>query len=671
MITKAFTDSQETKESYSKLFKTASDVLTRIKNAENIVPIQDNDQVFYTFDAELQNKIKAINDSDILINTDIDVDSLGEYFSMLEYLKEIHPRFLRLPIDEDLFKIDANTRIIELPKNNYVYAVLGDKNAETVYFSIDRYYDIFDLGSEDIQIVIQAEKNIKGELKSFLFSATDKDVDSEPGTVIFGWILPEEITSSSGQVRFSVRFYHIDENNKIAFSLGTLPTTLTVENSILNEVDLSVSANITTTDTFIKNYARSGTEPIAKPTIDTLAGENVDIVLPEDDYAILTCVASTIQASQIDYKWYIKKANGEFGPATSVIAGNCIEEDNYASLGQLTQSNFNAKITASLDPNSEDTYYIFDTTPSLQMYRLVTASDKLIIDDGEEDDIVTDYTLYEQIPGKILKTKQGGIYLCRVKVTASRYSKTVDTDEINVLSACPVNFKNSLASGYFTTGTITTGDDSSSVVYSLSSDDFAINETNIKWSITKDSEEHDLTYGDNETTKMTFKDDDETDINLANIRFNDNTQVLDITASLTNTVNFTTKSTTTPTSKRTTKFYKPLCPFTVGLDEDNRTFKITYNTPEADFGYITYDDAIKENGLDPEASRNITFYYIQGFNDSYVKWTGNTLDDAKAKIADLGYTGYPLSQFITGVEIKDTILGKTETGTYGTIPSSS
>jgi hypothetical protein len=151
MITKVFTDSHETKEAYSNLFEVTSDVLTKIKNAPSgSTSITDNNQVYYEINDSLKDRINEITDSDIATEDGINIDSLGEYFSILEILKDIHPRFLRLPIDEDLFVINANTRQIAFPQNDYVYAVLGDKNAETIYFDIDRYYDIFDLGSKDI-----------------------------------------------------------------------------------------------------------------------------------------------------------------------------------------------------------------------------------------------------------------------------------------------------------------------------------------------------------------------------------------------------------------------------------------------------------------------------------------------------------------------------------------
>lgn len=647
MITKVFTDSHETKEAYSNLFEVTSDVLTKIKNAPSgSTSITDNNQVYYEINDSLKDRINEITDSDIATEDGINIDSLGEYFSILEILQDIHPRFLRLPIDEDLFVIDANTRQIAFPQNDYVYAVLGDKNAETIYFDIDRYYDIFDLGSKDIQVLIQAEKVINGETKSFLFSATDKDVDSKPGHVIFGWVLPDDITSTSGIVRFSVRFYLMDGNNKLIFSLGTLPLSLSVENSLPDSIDASKVATIITTDTFIKNYQRSGAEPIARPTIDALTYDKNTIVLGENEFATLTCTASTPQAAKIDYAWYYQEADG----GTAILAKNipnCIERDNYKPIKGLSKDGFNDSINNSLDTNNNIKYYILRSGG----YWEVEETDKITVNEGEESD-PAGITLYEKVEGKTLETTQGGIYFCRIKVTASRYSDTIDSDSITVAYACPVNFNKNLSPAYFTTGTVNNG----VVTYSLTSDDFAINSANVKWTGIEGK-----ALGDDTTTTMLFTNaNDSSIINLTDIKFNE-AQVLSVNASLTNTVNNTSK-TTTDTAQKSTKFYKPLCSFTIGLDETAKNITINYDETESEKGYIKYnDDLVRDN--DSNRSRVIKLIYLTNFDGSTKTMTASSLDDLNTQITNLPYRDVNLSQYVKSVQVTDTIFGETITET--------
>lgn len=647
MITKVFTDSHETKEAYSNLFEVTSDVLTKIKNAPSgSTSITDNNQVYYEINDSLKDRINEITDSDIATEDGMNIDSLGEYFSILDILKDIHPRFLRLPIDEDLFVINANTRQIAFPQNDYVYAVLGDKNAETIYFDIDRYYDIFDLGSKDIQVLIQAEKVIDGETKSFLFSATDKDVDSKPGHVIFGWVLPDDITSTSGIVRFSVRFYLIDGNNKLIFSLGTLPLSLSVENSLPDSIDASKVATIITTKTFIKNYQRSGAEPIARPTIDALTYDKNTIVLGENEFATLTCVASTPQAAKIEYAWYYQNADGGVAiPAAKNIL-NCTERDNYKSITGLSKKGFNDNIDDSLDANKDITYYILRSG----MYYEVTEADKITVNKGQESN-PAGIILYEKIEGKTLETTQGGIYFCRIKVTASRYSDTIDSDSITVAYACPVNFKNDLSQAYFTTGTI----DNGVATYSLTSEDFAINSTNIEWAAIENK-----ALGNSATTEISFTNtNDSSIIDLDDIEFNE-AQVLTVKASLTNTVNNTSK-TTVGSAVQETNFYKPLCSFTIGLDDNIKNITINYDETESEKGYIKYDDSLAQE--DPNRSRVITLTRFKGFDGSTVEMTANNLDDLHNQIEALGYTKASLSQYVKSVQVADTIFGETITKT--------
>jgi hypothetical protein len=77
----------------------------------------------------------------------LEVKSLEEYFAniqtILNFVDE-HPEYtarcLAMPVDEPVFEIDANSRVITVPpvfKKNGI-AVVGDHWAETVFFKIDK-----------------------------------------------------------------------------------------------------------------------------------------------------------------------------------------------------------------------------------------------------------------------------------------------------------------------------------------------------------------------------------------------------------------------------------------------------------------------------------------------------------------------------------------------------
>jgi hypothetical protein len=84
----------------------------------------------------------------------VGITTLEEYFSWLQNLSIINRKYTVLPLDEEHFEINANTRAINIPasfKKNGV-AVQGDDLAEVLYFKIDRYFDYMDLNNTDIFI---------------------------------------------------------------------------------------------------------------------------------------------------------------------------------------------------------------------------------------------------------------------------------------------------------------------------------------------------------------------------------------------------------------------------------------------------------------------------------------------------------------------------------------
>lgn len=132
--------------------------------------------------------------------------------------------------EEPYLVIDSNTREIIVPDVMQNIGVIGDHNAETVWFKIDKFFDRADLGgtltddfSNDggtvttnaiIQIVNASQEPYVYKVPpSHLFSKDlidDVENDSsDVDTVIFPWPLTSEITKTSGIIRFSVRIYKL------------------------------------------------------------------------------------------------------------------------------------------------------------------------------------------------------------------------------------------------------------------------------------------------------------------------------------------------------------------------------------------------------------------------------------------------------------------------------
>ena len=97
---------------------------------------------------------KLYEDINKASNGEIQIDNLESFFGNIQEISKLDEKFLRLPLDEPLFEIDADSRKITVPSNFATngLSVQGDHLAETVFFSIDRYFDYKDLNTCNIRI---------------------------------------------------------------------------------------------------------------------------------------------------------------------------------------------------------------------------------------------------------------------------------------------------------------------------------------------------------------------------------------------------------------------------------------------------------------------------------------------------------------------------------------
>lgn len=177
------------------------------------------------------------------------ITTLEEYFSWIRNLGTINRKYTVLPLDEPYFEINANTRAITIPsefKKNGI-AVQGDDLAEVLYFKIDRYFDYMDLNNCEIYIQWELPKSANNKSYKTISPAYIRDIESEPGKLIFGWAIHDDITEEAGALRFAVHFFEwanpekvIIENNQItpdsdptiAYSFNTLFATVNIQPSI-------------------------------------------------------------------------------------------------------------------------------------------------------------------------------------------------------------------------------------------------------------------------------------------------------------------------------------------------------------------------------------------------------------------------------------------------------
>lgn len=304
---------------------------------------------------------------------DTTIDSIDAYFANIENLIDKDPNFTILPVDEDIFDIDANTRKINIPSLFAAGAsVVGDEVAEIIYFSIDRYFDIQDLANT--RIFIQCQTPSK---KNYLFDAINITTnlfevageEKYKGKLIFGWPLTSEVTSESGNVSFAVRFYNrkrdffpTDENNseldELVYSFSTLTHTIRI-NPSLNFNILSDNAQQINKNYMIFNRIRNSNlidaEPCATPQFVLLDsnGEDSDnntgahiVKVGNQLWTRVNYKGSEGEESEPEYKWRFNK-NG--------IISTLFEESKYVQFENSSRQ------AGECYYRQENNQYIYDT----------------------------------------------------------------------------------------------------------------------------------------------------------------------------------------------------------------------------------------------------------------------------------------------------------------------
>lgn len=413
------------REKYQVLFEKAENVL---KNAENLPAGIDRDS--------------------------IEIATLNQYFAYLQDLitvssnENIKSYFLRLPLDEELFEINANTRNISIPRNFVAngVGVQGDETAEIIYFSIDRFFDHIDLADDSINIVIQWEtkdkdrKVIQGISPNF-----GKDIETIPGKIIFGWPIYSELTESATPIKFSVRLFSLGEidnetgKRPLNYSLATLPTEIsvgsTIDYDLINKTVAEIDRGRMIIDRVKNNprgraiYDPSAPIPSA-PTISTplfVEGKAVDVKvvdLPEGENEFLTLKVSAHPTDQsaVLYKWNKYAYNPttrNYDEIPSAIANENIEIV-YGSISEI---------------NEDDMYYRKNLINGVEVYEPVLVEDILAKEDNEyvydededgfllKDTIASYITLYKKY--STARVNSVGIYTVDV---GARYGvNSIDT----------------------------------------------------------------------------------------------------------------------------------------------------------------------------------------------------------------------------------------------------
>lgn len=225
---------------------------------------------------DLYADIKAASGDTIVVN------SLEEFFMNITKIAALeNGKFLRLPLDEPMFVIDANTRKISIPTDFSTngLSVQGDHLAETIFFKVDRYFDFVDLNTKDIYINWKLGDQ-SGTSKNFI-----KSIDIEPGYIIFGWPVAKELTSKSGVLSFAVQICSKDASGALTYNFNTLASTIAIKDGLVLNAPIEVNVTNDILNMLTDSAYSIDDVPVSDITWVSGAGNGLVANGPDAEYA--------------------------------------------------------------------------------------------------------------------------------------------------------------------------------------------------------------------------------------------------------------------------------------------------------------------------------------------------------------------------------------------------
>lgn len=405
MITK---ETSSNKSEYQKLYDKVSQVL----NSE-YVTAEDK---------------KILGETLKLTDGKVSVTSIDEYFSVLEILAKVvktvvsnnkgydaklyNDKLFIIPFGENDFVIDANSRKIGVPQEfarNGV-GVEGDHFVESLYFTIDRYFDTTDFAQSNIMAIVEWI-NAKGE--KCYSPAWTKILSDDDEKLIIGWVLTDRATEKAGIVKFSIRLYSLDEDGKLESSFATLVTNVIINPSM--NFDLEAAGKDKIEPEFTSSgkaheavFKRLRSSPAANKTAN-------DVDLPE--YVIR----------------YAKMTNGKIADAGSFDIDDADAGDTYYVWAKSNSGTIRYAWTttgAAYDENATNSYEqvpvsFWDEGMEYYTKEQVNGEDKYTLAEGVTSSTVASGDYYT-IMGRAILPSNGdvtGEYRCLAKNSQYGYTR--------------------------------------------------------------------------------------------------------------------------------------------------------------------------------------------------------------------------------------------------------
>lgn len=171
------------------------------------------------------------------------ITTFEEYYSHLSLINDTNKPQLAIliPKNEKIYQINLEERTVETPP---ALGVKKDHYAETIYFSVDRYYDNMDLASTTclIQYInegVKKDTGVEDQGHFYLVPFYDITTLKDQNKILLPWMVGESVTAAAGNVKFSFRFFQLNAENEYIYNLNTKEAT----SKILNNMDITNKDN--------------------------------------------------------------------------------------------------------------------------------------------------------------------------------------------------------------------------------------------------------------------------------------------------------------------------------------------------------------------------------------------------------------------------------------------
>lgn len=341
-----------------------------------------------------------------ILNLEPAISTLDEYFQHLNEISLKDPSLIILPLDEEKFSIDGNSRKIVIPqaftKNGI--GVQGDHYAEYIYFEIDRYFENIDFGSPSITAVVEF---IDANQQKHFTKAWIKYTDEKSSKVTIGWPITQDVTSKAGSIKFSVRLFEL-EGNSYKRSFGTLIGQLVVNPSL----DFAIS----------------------KAEIDNIQGKLDADVEGEVLRRMINSPAADYSAKEVVSPVFLFRYKEGVGPndSCSADAGDVLKVQAIAP-GSVTYSWFKDKTSITAErvykqlTAFKENVLIYENkgTNEAPVYRLADVSEETFANGGPYYESYSEYTLPSIKDGETMSDITG-TYRCVAQNNMYGFSRSSD-----------------------------------------------------------------------------------------------------------------------------------------------------------------------------------------------------------------------------------------------------